>query len=152
MKKNIKTIFIAIIVGFLLSSYVFGEYENKASAKATSKSIYLLQYGAYKSKENMEESCKNIQNYFYYIENNLYHVLIGITSDKTLKDKILSAYEISDNVYVKEVNITEDEFIQNLDQYDKLIKSTEDNLVIINSEKQILTKYKELVLNNESIN
>lgn len=152
MKKTLKTIFIAMLIGILLSSYIFMEYKNKSTVSAKTKTIYLLQYGAYKSKDNMEESCKNIKNYFYYKENDLYHVLIGITLNKNLKDKIINAYEITSEIYLKEITLSQNEFIEDLEKYDKLIKTTTDNEVIINAEKQILNKYEEIIINDESIN
>lgn len=152
MKKNLKTCFLAVIIGILLSSYVFLEYKTDTEASAKTKTIYLLQHSAYKSKENMEKSCKDIKNYFYYKEKNLYHVLIGITSNRDLKDKILEAYEINSNIYLKKINVENEEFIENLDKYDKLVMQTNDNTVIINAEKQILNNYGELILNDKSIN
>ena len=41
------------------------------------------------------------------------------------------------------------EFIENLKQYDLLVESLNDNNAILSAEKQILSKYEELVLNNE---
>ena len=41
------------------------------------------------------------------------------------------------------------EFLQSLRQYDSLVSSLSDKTSIINAEKQILSKYEELILNNE---
>ena len=109
----------------------------------------MLQYGVYSSNDSMVENTKNLKNYFYYIENNKYHVIIGVTLDKDLKDKIKKANSIDNDIYIKKVSINNDEFIESLKQYDNLIKNTEDKTTILTAEKQILSKYEELIINNE---
>ena len=69
--------------------------------------------------------------------------------DKDLKDKIKKANSIDNNIYIKKVSINNDEFIESLKQYDNLIKNTEDKTTILTAEKQILSKYEELIINNE---
>ena len=41
------------------------------------------------------------------------------------------------------------EFIENLRQYENLVNDSNDTNFIVNAEKQILSKYEELVLNSE---
>lgn len=137
---------IAIIIGVSIGKYIFNQYNSKDLLKVNNekKTIYLLQYGVYSSEEGMRESTNNLTNYFYYIDNNKYHVIIGITSNKDLKDKILNACKI-DNVYLKKIEINNNEFLQILDQYDSLINQTSDLEVILNAEKQVLSKYEEVI-------
>ena len=97
----------------------------------------------------MSNSTKDLSNYFYYEDSNGYHVVIGIVKDKNNLDKIRDSYNITSNIYLKEVKITNMEFYENLGQYDNLIRKSEDKNFIINAEKQVLSKYEELVLNNE---
>lgn len=150
-KTTILYILGAILIGVFIGKYVYNGYQNetKEAFKDMNENIYLLQYGVYSSNDSMVENTKNLKNYFYYIENNKYHVIIGVTLDKDLKDKIKKANSIDNNIYIKKVSINNDEFIESLKQYDNLIKNTEDKTTILTAEKQILSKYEELIINNE---
>ena len=152
MKKNIFTyVLVAILIGVILGKYIYNGYEiesTEAFSETTNK-IYLIQYGVYSSEELMKDNTKKLKNYFYYVDDNKYHVLIGITSNKNLKDKIVSAYKIDNKVYLKEKNINNNIFIETLKQYDNLVNDSNDNDIIITAEKQILSKYEELILNSE---
>lgn len=150
-KTTILYILSAILIGVFIGKYVYNGYQNetKEAFKDMNENIYLLQYGVYSSNDSMVENTKNLKNYFYYIENNKYHVIIGVTMDKDLKDKIKKANSIDNDIYIKKVSINNDEFIESLKQYDNLIKNTEDKTTILTAEKQILSKYEELIINNE---
>lgn len=150
-KTTILYILGAILIGVFIGKYVYNGYQNetKEAFKDMNENIYLLQYGVYSSNDSMAENTKNLKDYFYYIENNKYHVIIGVTMDKDLKDKIKKANSIDNNIYIKKVSINNDEFIESLKQYDNLIKNTEDKTTILTAEKQILSKYEELIINNE---
>lgn len=149
LKKSI-IFLIPIFLGIILGKYIYNisSFNSKEVFKEK-QSIYLLQYGVYSSKDNMSNSTKDLSNYFYYEDSNGYHVIIGIVKDKNNLDKIRDSYNITSNIYLKEVKITNMEFYENLGQYDNLIRKSEDKNFIINAEKQVLSKYEELVLNNE---
>ena len=68
--------------------------------------------------------------------------IIGLPNDSAI---VIS----NNNIYIKKVSINNDEFIESLKQYDNLIKNTEDKTTILTAEKQILSKYEELIINNE---
>lgn len=150
-KTTILYILGAILIGVFIGKYVYDGYQNetKEAFKDMNENIYLLQYGVYSSNDSMVKNTKNLKDYFYYIENNKYHVIIGVTMDKDLKDKIKNANSIDNDIYIKKVSINNDEFIESLKQYDNLIKNTEDKTTILTAEKQILSKYEELIINNE---
>ena len=152
MKKNILIYALgAIIIGIILGKYIYNGYEMESRDvfNETTNKIYLIQYGVYSSEELMLDNTKKLKNYFYYIDNNKYHVLIGITSNKNLKDKIVNAYNIDNKVYLKEITTNNSIFNEALKQYDNLVNDSNDNDIIITAEKQILSKYEELILNSE---
>lgn len=152
MKKNILTYaLVAIIIGIILGKYIYNGYEieSKDVFNEMANKIYLIQYGVYSSEELMKDNTKKLKNYFYYIDKDKYHVLIGITSNKKLKDKIVNAYKIDSKVYLKEITTNNSIFNETLKQYDNLINTSLDNDIIITAEKQILSKYEELILNSE---
>lgn len=150
-KSTILCVLGAVMIGILIGRYIFNEY--KATAETTMKdinsSIYLMQYGVYSTEESMIQNSKKLKNYFYFKDNDGYHVLIGITKKEDLKQKIMNAYKITENIYMKKENTNNQEFLNLLDQYDNLVSSTDDSDTIINAEKQILSKYEELILQSE---
>ena len=141
-KKKIVYFIIAVITGITIGKYVYGSYnktETKDVFKYKNENVYMLQYGVYSSEENMINNTKNLKNYFYFKDNDGYHAIIGITKNENLKEKIVDSYKITENIYMKRVNI---------DQYDNLIKDTDDKTTIFNAQKQVLSKYEELILQN----
>ena len=151
MKNTIKYTIIAIIIGIVLGRYTFNEYKETtiSTMKNTDQYVYLMQYGVYKEEKNMIENTKKLKNYLYFLDNDGYHVLIGITKNKKNKQKIVESYEILTNIYMKKVKIDNEEFLELLNQYDSLIEQTNDKEIINNAQKQILSKYEELILNSE---
>lgn len=146
MKKTIIYFFLAIFIGIIISKYVFNEYSKGAYAKEKDNYIYLFQTSAYKDKDIMLENSKILKNYLYYKENDMYHVIIGISLDKNNEEKIKKAYNI-DNVYIHKKILKNNEFLITLKEYEKLLSVANDNDSIINIEKQILANYKEIFLN-----
>ena len=147
-KSTILYILIAVIIGITIGRYIFNEYniEAKTTIKEENSDIFLMQYGVYSSEENMLTNTKKLKNYFYYKDNDGYHVLIGITKNENLKQKIVDSYGISENIYMKRVNVNNQEFLNLLNQYDDLVSTTDDKDIIISAQKQILSKYEELIL------
>ena len=80
--KSFITILFVIIFGIYLGSYLYKNYLYKNKDKINTYKIYILEYGVYNSYETMEENGKGIENYFYYSDNNGYHILLGITENK----------------------------------------------------------------------
>lgn len=150
--KKIVYVVVAIIMGVIIGKYIYNGYENElttALAESKVEDVYLLQYGVYSNEELMKKNTEKLKKYFYYVDDNKYHVLIGITKDKSLKDKIVNSYNLEDNIYLKKINVDNSEFNELLKQYDILVKNTENKTTILNAENQILSKYEELILRSE---
>ena len=150
-KKKIVYFLIAVIIGITIGKYVYDSYGKekiKDVFKYKNENVYMLQYGVYSTEENMINNTKHLKNYFYFKDNDGYHAIIGITKNENLKEKIINSCEINENIYMKKVNIDNNEFITLLDQYDNLIKDTDDKVTIFNAQKQVLSKYEELILQN----
>lgn len=133
-----------------MGKYTFTQYEKSTiKTMKEDKYIYLMQYGVYKDENNMKESTKDLKTFLYYLDEDGYHVIIGITKNKKNKQKIVDSYEILTNIYMKRVKIDNEEFMLVLDQYDSLINETNEKDIIVNAQKQILSKYEELIIGNE---
>ena len=147
--KNFITILFIMFLGIYLGTYLYKSYLYKNNNdKLNLYKIYLLEYGVYNSYENMDENGKNIENYFYYSNNDGYHILLGITENKNIINKIGESYDNIANINIREEYIDNMEFIENLKQYDNLIINS-NKTEVLQLEKQVLSKYEELVLNNE---
>lgn len=152
IKKNIVTVFLALLVGLLLGRFVLNQYEFEGKIVPTmniSKSAYFIQQGVYSSKESMESNVTNFPYYIYMINDDKYYVYIGITFLEENMNKIKGYYEQKGYItYVKEINISNDDFITVLEQYDSLLKESTDSEVIGTVCSQVLNKYEELVLSS----
>lgn len=151
MKNNIKLAVIAVLLGIILGKYIFSQYKEDVidTMNITNNQIYIMQYGVYKNEDNMKENTKDLKNYFYYTDEKGYHVIIGITTKENLKDKIVDSYNIKSNIYMKKIQLDNEEFLRLLEQYDSLIEQTTDKDIIVSAEKQILSKYEEILTDNE---
>ena len=150
-KNTIKFIVIAIVIGIIIGKYVFDQTKDEAKSviNNTDNYIYLMQYGVYNDIDNMKSSVENLNNYLYIKEDDGHHVYVGITKNEKNLSKIGDFLGVTENIYNKRVKVNNMEFLESLDQYDALIEQTDDKEVVINAEKQILSKYEELVLQNE---
>ena len=150
-KSTIKYILIAITIGVIIGKYIFdlSKEEIKSVINTNEEYIYIIQYGVYSDLDNLNNSVSNLKNYIYVKEDDGLHVYVAISKNKKILEKIGGFLELMDNIYIKRVKINNIEFLNSLDQYDKLINQTSDKDVIINAEKQVLSKYEELILNNE---
>ena len=147
MYKNLLIMFFTILFGVLLGTYIYRS--SNITTDEINNNFYLLQYGVYSNEENMVNNTKNLSDYFYFKDKYGYHVIIGIVENKKNFKKIGDSFGVTENIYLKEVKINNMEFIENLRQYENLVSDSNDNNFIINAEKQILSKYEELVLNSE---
>lgn len=149
--KNFIIILFIIMFGIYIGTYLYNSYLLRNEDKINTYKIYILEYGVYNSYESMEENGKNIDNYFYYSDKAGYHILLGITKNKNIITKIRESYENIANINIREDYTDNMEFIESLNQYDNLIINS-NKTEVLQAEKQILSKYEELVLNEESIN
>ena len=149
MKKNILCIILAIISGSILGKMTFGRYE-KIDVKNVIKlnnNVYMLKYGTYNSKEDMKENIVDIQRYIYIQKDNKYNVYVAVAKNKESINKLKKIY--SKDYEIEKINISNNEFIQNLDEYEKLIKTTNDIETLNVIENEILSCYEKMVVNDE---
>lgn len=151
MKNNLISIFFCCVIGLLLSAYMFKQYdESEVPTIKEAEILSFLQIGVYSSKESMEENVKNVNYYIYTEENNQFYVYIAITKKENL-DKLKEYYKsLGYDIYVKEINVENKSFLEVLDQYELMLKEIEDTSTIASIESQVLSKYEELVINEQN--
>lgn len=153
MKKYILSFLIALVIGFLLCKFFLTQYNDytKISVSNIGDTLYFIQYGVYSSLESMEENTINLQNYVYNIDEDKYYVYIGITKESENKDKIVNYYKnLGYDVLVKEYQIKNEEFVNQLMDYDNILKETTDETAIASIINQVLIKYEEVAINGNN--
>lgn len=150
MKKYLFSIFVALVVGFFLSYFFINQYYDFDGVKVslTGENLYFVQFGVFSSKESLEENTISIENYIYNIDQDMYYVFVGITKSEENAIKIQKHYEqMGYDTIIKNYQITNNTFLKELENYDSLLLSTEDDTVISSLINQTLTKYEEVVIN-----
>lgn len=148
MKKYLLTILTSLLVGFFLSNYIIKMYGEASISIPTfnqSETIYLIQQGVYSSYESMQSNTSNISDYIYSNIDGMFYVYIAMTMDLDNVTKLQTYYEEKGiNTIVKTTTTTDYEFITSLNQYDTILKQTNDNQTIKEICKLVLSKYKEV--------
>lgn len=150
MKKTLTFGLLFLIIGFIIGNYLYGDIkENLQATFGEGEIYYFLQEGVYSKKEIMEENIKNMDIKAVDFKNNKYYVYMGITKDQTIASKIKKIYEEEGyQIYIKEITISSDEFSNNVDQFDLLIKNTEQKDEILTIEEVVLANYEEIIKKN----
>ena len=144
-KKLILSVIIAILFGFISAKFLYHNYEVKI--KEPIYNSYLLQAGVYSDKDSLKKGLKNLNDYIVREENGKYYVYVGITTSKSNADKIKKAYDDKNiDIYIKQDNINNVEFISNLEQYDVLLESVDKKKDILSINEVILSTYEEMVV------
>ncbi len=152
--KMLIYILFSILIGYLFGKIIFNQYDKNMIDVFNDKvTLYFLQQGVYTTPESMEEHTKNLKNYVYMKDNNYYRVYAAITKDAENVNKLKEYFiDKGNDIYVKEIAISNDKFISILDQYDTLLNNTTDEDKINNIIKQTLIKYQELVVDGANAN
>lgn len=151
MKKTIILGILFILLGSFCGRYLYTNVMGDTGAVFNQKNkLYFLQEGVYSSKEIMDENVKDINNKLIVTDNNKYYVYLGITKDNDIAKKIKTIYEnLGYQIYVKEMSVSNDEFSNNLDQFDLLIRNSSSDDDILTIEEVVLANYEEIVQNNK---
>lgn len=136
-----KKIVIIILLCLLFFLTIYKLYKNK---ETETYQIYLLQVGAYKNYDNVVNMTKYLDNYYIYKENDLYKVIIGVTLNNNIYDKLINLYKI-DNVFKKSLKITNKDFYNNIKKYDILINESNDKEVLNNIIKKELIELENIL-------
>ena len=153
MKKYILSFLIALTIGFFLCKFFLNQYNDYTSITVSNMGdiLYFIQYGVYSDYESMEENTINLQNYVYNIDDDKYYVYIGITQDEDNKNKIVNYYSsIGYETIVKEYQIKNEKFINELVNFDNVLRTTTDETAISSLINQVLIKYEEVAINGSN--
>ncbi len=152
MKKTIIGIIIAILAGVLLAKLTFDKYEKVDTKNVVSydDEVYMLKVGSYDSVDEMQRSALDFERYIYIEKEGKVTVYIGIAKTRENMEKIKNVYDDKNvKTTIENVTINNDEFIQNLNEYEKLLDVTEDANSLLIIENQILSCYEDIMVNYE---
>lgn len=152
MKKTFIWVLIALLSGALLGKFTFDRYKNIDTMNVISydKEIYMLKYGTYDSLDDMSNKITNVDRYIYIEKDNKVTAYVGIAKNLENANKIKDIYSAKNiKVTVVKETIDNEEFIQNLNEYEKLLEASDDEKSLLIIEKQILSCYEEVVVNDK---
>lgn len=143
MKKKILIILFCLILGVVLG-FIFKKKVLNKEEKYNKESIYLIQVGAYENENNLVSVTKKLPFYYIKKEGELYHIYIGVLKNKEDYSYLKEFYEdYVNNIYIKEENIYDIEFVNKLDKYNDLLK-TKNNNIIYYIQKELINELKEI--------
>lgn len=150
MKLNfVVPILCAVLLGYLCASFIFNQYGAENYVFNEKGNVYLLQCGAYTTEEASEKEIKGVDEKITIKEDNKYYSYIGMTTDYEIAEKIQKLYKDNNvDIYIKNSYLDDEDFINQLVQYDVLLESSnsidEVNAIL----KTILATYDEFISNN----
>ncbi len=147
MKKNLITIFISLLIGFLLSNYLIKQYDEDFGILPVfgeqSKEVFLIQQGVYSTFESMENNTDDVNEYIYNVIDGMYYVYIAMSCEENNVEKLRTMYEKKGiKTIVKTTSMSDNEFLTELENYDLILSETDDETTMEEVTKQILNKYK----------
>lgn len=151
MKKTIIWVLFALLSGALLGKITFDRYEKIDTKNVISYNnyVYMLKYGSYKTVDDMTNKITNIDRYVYITDENKTTAYISISKTKENLNKLKKIYDDKKiKTTIAKVKIDNDEFIQNLNEYEKLLSATDDSSSLLIIERQILSCYESVVQND----
>ncbi len=146
MKKTLILGILFILLGYYLGTFIFNEKIINKYKKE--EKYYFLQEGVYSNKENLQTNLNSLNNKIIDKKDNKYYVYVGITRDLEVAKKIMKIYEDDGyNIYLKEKYLSNEEFYNNVTQFDLLIKDNNDTSNILTIEEVVLANYEEIIKN-----
>lgn len=151
------SVIFAIIIGFLMGKFMLNQYSSEYELapvfNQNSDRYYFLRQGEYDSFESMEENMMGFEYYIYEEKDGKFLTYVGITKDYDNMMKIQGYFTNAGyTIYVSDVHFQNEAFSVLVDQYDLMLKETEDNQTIKGICTQVLAKYEELVLASDNSN
>lgn len=146
MKKTMVLAVVFVVLGAICGNYLYEKAPESISVFWEDDTYYFLQEGAYSSKKIMQENVKDLTNKLTTFEDNKYYVYVGITKNKKNALKIQKIYEdIGYQIYIKEVVLDNEEFANNVTQFDLLVNESESSEDVLTVEEVVLANYEEII-------
>lgn len=150
MKMNvIIPVLCAILLGYLCASFIFNQYGVGSFVFSEKENIYYLQCGAYTNPDASNTEIKGIEDKITVKEGDKYYSYIGMTSNLENAEMVQKLYkEKGIDIYIKDSNLENKEFLEQVSQYDVLLKNSKTLEEVNSILKTILATYDEIILNS----
>ena len=150
LKKTILWGITFIGLGFFIGDLIFNNRElilNSISKRG--EPYYFLQEGVYSDKQILENNLTSINIKTIDYNNDKFYIYLGITKNKKVAEKLKTIYkEKGYPVIIKEKHLENEEFSNNVTQFDLLINATKEEDEILTIEEVVLANYDELIKYN----
>lgn len=151
MKKYFWSLLFSLVVGVYLGKFMLNQYKDYEliPTYSSSEDLFFLQQGVYSSIESMKENMSSFRYYIYDSESDGFHSYLCITKSHENALKVKEFFNsLGYDIYVKENNINNGNFVSVVNQYDLLLSDASGNAIddICN---QVLSSYEELVINGD---
>lgn len=151
MKKVLIISSLFIFLGFLVGNKIFMKRIEVIKEFNKNNTYYFLEEGVYSSKEMLKTNISKITQKVISQNKEYYYVYIGITKNKEVAEKIKQLYEERGyKIQIKEKRLKNEEFSNNVNQFDILLKEAKTFDEVLTIEKIILSNYDDLI-NNPNI-
>lgn len=152
MKKVLVPSIIFIVLGFIVGNLVFSNRVELVRKIKNNNNYYFLEEGVYTSKETLNKNISKVTQKVISKINNNYYVYVGITKSEEIAKKIKELYqERGIKINIKERKLNNEEFLNNVTQFDILLNEAKTLEEIITIEKIILSNYDDLINNANSL-
>lgn len=147
LKKTIIWGIFFTTLGFFIGDFIFNNRNLVLnSIKDRGEPYYFLQEGVYSDKEIMENNLNKINQKVIDSVNGKYYAYVGVTKDKKIAEKIKNIYDKKNiKLIIKEKYLENEEFSNNVIQFDLLINATNNEEEILTIEEVVLANYEELL-------
>lgn len=155
IKNMIVPIILALLLGILMGKFLFSQYQIENVSlpvmnEIEGEKVSFLQVGVYSNIDSMKKNLEGLENYIYVEEEGKYHAYIGITTNQKNIEKLKGFYQEKGYIiYVKEIFVRSNAFLEQLSKYDELLEKTEDKNAVQVIISNVLTSYKELVIDDQ---
>lgn len=148
MKKTLIFMIGSIILGSICGNLLFKKYQDTTFAFHNSEKLYFLQEGIYNSLDSVTSNTKSISPKAIMEEDSKYHVYVGISGKKEIITRLKTIYKQKGyQLYEKEVEVDNEEFLENIKQYDLLAKTANNDHDLLTIEEVVLSNYEEVTKN-----
>ncbi|HIT10053.1 MAG TPA: hypothetical protein IAC24_00425 [Candidatus Onthousia faecigallinarum] len=146
--KFLLSVLCAVLLGGLLGHFLFLEYQEETMEVMQEKNkIYFIQEGVYDNEEEAKKATAELDTKIIVKEDAKYYVYLAMTQSEKNLEKLKKFYQNQGiNITIKEMEITDESFINTLIQMDGLLEDTTKEEQIDPINKVVLANYQELIL------
>ncbi len=136
-----------------MTKFVYNQYDYSFDLKTVFDGnvsrAYFIEIGSFDTYEDMKIGASNLASYIYEQISNKYYVYTAITKSRENAKKLKEYFSKNGyNIYIKEIAIENEAFMEKLYEYDTLLANLNDEKAIMTLCTQVLTTYEELVTKN----